>query len=145
MTPNKGQNALRADSCHQFDETTSAAGREQSPKNLVEISKMRKLNDARREWEDRHQSNSPFRIDAYGSSSSIGYDSAEGSPMSVSRGYGFRNAAAKDKLVVQPPLNLTNKQSSFFKKNISSSGKSSNAVNSNNSPMSGAQASTMLS
>ena len=78
---------------------------------------MRKLNDARREWEQRHCSNSPFRIDNYGSSSSIGFDSVEGSPMAVSRGYGLRaNIKGKD-VQLQQPLNLTNKQSSFFKKN----------------------------
>ena len=49
---------------------------------------MRKLNNARREWEQRHCSNSPFRIDNYGSSSSIGMDSMEGSPMAVNRGCG---------------------------------------------------------
>lgn len=51
--------------------------------NLVEICKMRKLNEARRDWEQRHCSNSPFRLDAYGSSSSLDYCSAEGSPINV--------------------------------------------------------------
>ena len=59
---------------------------------------MRKLNDARRQWEERHCSNSPFRIDNYGSSSSIGFDSAscgDSSPMTQSRGYGIRAVIAK--------------------------------------------------
>lgn len=96
-----------------------------SPKNLVEISKMRKMNEARRKWEDRHCSNSPFRM-TYGSSSSIGFDSCEGSPMSTGRGYGLRAIIAKGDQynATQKPLNLTNKQSSFCKKNVSG-GKSS--------------------
>ena len=64
-----------------------------SPRNnLVEISKMRKLEDARRKWESRHCSNSPFRAENYGSSNSIGINEngSEGSPMSVGKGYGAR-------------------------------------------------------
>lgn len=84
-----GQKALRTDSCGHFEEGgMQASGRNN---DAVGVSnKMRKLNIARREWEQRHCSNSPFRIDNYGSSSSIGFDSAEGSPMAVSRGYGLR-------------------------------------------------------
>ena len=112
---------------------------------MVEICKMRKLNDARRQWEERHQSNSPFRIDNYGSSSSIGFDSCEGSPMTQSRGYGLRAVIAKGDqyLATQPPLNLSNKQSSFFKNK--SSGKTSSLVDATNSPISGAQGSTLMS
>ena len=44
----------------------------------------------------------------------------DGSPMAVNRGYGLRTnikgGAAAD-AQQQQPLNLTNKQSSFFKKN----------------------------
>ena len=84
-----GQKALRTDSCGHFEEGgMQASGRNN---DAVGVSnKMRKLNNARREGEQRHCSNSPFRIDNYGSSSSIGFDSAEGSPMAVSRGYGLR-------------------------------------------------------
>ena len=113
--------------------------------------KMRKLNNARREWEQRHQSNSPFRIDNYGSSSSIGFDSVEGSPMAVNRGYGLRANIAQRGEVSHQPLNLTNnKQSSFAKKN-NTAGKNLSSMNSNNSPMqmgspmTGGKASTMLS
>ncbi len=110
---------------------------------------MRKLNDARRQWEERHCSNSPFRIDNYGSSSSIGFDSAscgDNSPMPQSRGYGIRSMAAKGDqyLATQPPLNLSNKQSSFAK-NKSSGGKTSSLINATNSPISGAQGSTLMS
>jgi len=58
--------------------------------NSVDANKMRKMNNARREWEERHCSNSPFRIDNYGSSSSIGFESVDGSPMAVNRGFGLR-------------------------------------------------------
>lgn len=87
-----GQKALRTDSCGQFEEgVMQSTGRDKSPKDVIGVTnKMRKLNNARREWEQRHCSNSPFRIDNYGSSSSIGFDSVEGSPMAVSRGYGLR-------------------------------------------------------
>lgn len=85
--------ALRTDSCSAFDRSL-VAGLENGPQNLVEISKMRKMNEARRKWEDRHASNSPFRM-TYGSSSSIGFDSVEGSPMSTGRGYGLRAMIAK--------------------------------------------------
>jgi hypothetical protein len=107
--------ALRTDSTSHFDEnvmmTSSSAT---SPKHMVEISKMRRLNDARREWEQRHCSNSPFRINNYGSSSSIGLDtqSCEGSPMPVNRSYGLRATIAKgDQYMAtsQAPVNLTNK------------------------------------
>jgi len=58
--------------------------------NLVEISKMRKLEDARRKWESRHCSNSPFRAECYGSSNSMFGSDAEssGSGMSLGKGYG---------------------------------------------------------
>ena len=94
---------------------------------------MRKLNDARRDWEQRHQSNSPFRVNAYGSSSSIGFDSMDGSPISATRGYGLRTSVAKGDQynTAQAPLNLTNKQSSFYK---NSKGKNSSFVG--QSPMS---------
>jgi len=103
---------------------------------------MRKMNEARRKWEDRHCSNSPFRM-TYGSSSSIGFESCEGSPMSTGRGYGLRAMIAKGDQynAMQKPLNLTNKQSSFCKKNVSA-GKVSNSSGFNNSP---AQQSTLLS
>lgn len=87
-TSRGNQKALRADSCSQFEENNSVA----SGFNQVamQANKMRKLNNARREWEQRHQSNSPFRIDNYGSSSSIGFDSVDGSPLPMNRCYGFR-------------------------------------------------------
>ena len=64
-----------------------------SPRNnLIEISKMRKLEDARRKWETRHNSNSPFRAENYGSSSSLGPgdNDSVSSGMSLNRGYGVR-------------------------------------------------------
>ena len=152
VSPSKnGQTALRSDSCAHFEERSTAMSNA-SPKNLVEISKMRKLNDARRDWETRHCSNSPFRFDNYGSSSSIGMDtsSCEGSPMVMNRGYGLRSIISKgDQYLAtqQKPLNLSNnKQSSFAKKsNISSTGKKSSLVNATNSPMSGQHGSTLMS
>ena len=106
--PKSGQKALRTDSCGQFDEVSSAAV---SPRNLNEISKMHKLNDARRKWEDRHCSNSPFRFENYGSSSSIGLEtgSCEGSPMNINRGYGLRATINRGEhyMATQPPLNLS--------------------------------------
>ena len=103
--PNRagGQKALRMDSCSHFEESSLGGGAaaqmspqtinlvNRSPRNGAIVSnKMRKLNNARREWEQRHCSNSPFRIDNYGSSSSLGMDSMESSPMAVNRGYGLR-------------------------------------------------------
>ena len=97
-----GQKALRMDSCSHFEEGSLGGGAaaqmsqtinrvNKSPQNGAVVSnKMRKMNNARREWEQRHCSNSPFRIDNYGSSSSIGMDSMDGSPMAVNRGYGLR-------------------------------------------------------
>ena len=117
-----------------------------SPRNLQEVNKMRKLQDARRDWENRHCSNSPFRIGNYGSSSSIGFDSCDGSPMTVTRGYGLRSIIQKgDQYFAMQnhnPVNITNKNSSFFKKNASN-GKSS--MGASNSPISGAQGSTLMS
>ena len=108
-----GQKALRMDSCSHFEESSLGGGAaaQMSPQTINRVNKspqngtfvankMRKLNNARREWEQRHCSNSPFRIDNYGSSSSIGVDSMDGSPMAVNRGYGLRanikGAAAAD-------------------------------------------------
>jgi len=55
------------------------------------------MNEARREWEQRHCSNSPFRTNNYGSSSSIGLENSsyEGSPFTVDRGFGLRANIAK--------------------------------------------------
>ena len=155
--PGRGQKALRMDSCSHFEEGSLGGAAAQmtqtinrvnkSPQNGAVVSnKMRKMNNARREWEQRHCSNSPFRIDNYGSSSSLGMDSMDGSPMAVNRGYGLRanikGAAAAD-ASQQQPLNLTNKQSSFFKKNQSSN--LSKNLSGAGSPMTGGKASTMRS
>jgi hypothetical protein len=69
-----------------------------SPRNnIVEISKMRRLEDARRKWESRHQSNSPFRAENYASSNSLGPadNNSESSPISIGKGFGLRLGIAK--------------------------------------------------
>ena len=69
-----------------------------SPRNnIVEISKMRRLEDARRKWESRHQSNSPFRAELYASSNSLGMgdNNSESSPISIGKGFGLRLGVAK--------------------------------------------------
>ena len=57
-------------------------------KNLVEISKMRKLEEARKQWETRHASNSPFRAEQF--SASPLYESTN-SPFTISKVYGMRH------------------------------------------------------
>ena len=110
------QAALRTDSCGAFEDTSKNIN-VSSPKNIIEISKMRKLTDARREWENRHCSNSPFRTDRYGSSSSAGLEngSCEVSPMTIDRGYSLRVSIAKgDQYMSTQPLNFTNNKRSSF-------------------------------
>ena len=66
--------------------------------NLVEISKMRKLEDARRKWESRHCSNSPFRAENYASSNSIGMNDTGSdcnSPLTAGKSYGLRLGVQK--------------------------------------------------
>ena len=92
MSPQKSaQQALRTDSVSAFDDVAMSTT---SPTHLGEMTnKIHKLNDARRQWESRHHSNSPFRVEAYASTSSIGMDSCsnEGSPLCTNRGYGMRS------------------------------------------------------
>jgi len=111
--------------------------------NIVEISKMRKLNDARRDWERRHCSNSPFRLEAYGSSSSVDFGSVEGSPIDVRRGLALRAQIAKGDqyMTTQTPKAISN--SKFYNK--SATKKASNVGTSNNSPLPGTHNSTRLS
>ena len=113
--------ALRMDSTQHFDESKSNGG-DQSPVHLIKINKMHRMNDARREWEQRHCSNSPFRANAYGSSSSLGFESCE-SPISVNKGYTVRASGVKGEqcATTDRPITLANKQSSFFKKKNNSS------------------------
>ena len=114
--------ALRMDSTQHFDESMSSSRGDQSPVHLIKINKMHRMNDARREWEQRHCSNSPFRANAYGSSSSLGFESPE-SPISLNKGYAVRASGAKGEqcATTDRPITLANKQSSFFKKKNNSS------------------------
>ena len=59
-----------------------------SGKNLMEISKMRKLEEARRKWETRHSTNSPFRADQFSASPLI---ESQNSPFTISKVYGMRH------------------------------------------------------
>ena len=113
--------ALRMDSTQHFDESKSNGG-DQSPVHIIKLNKMHKMMDARREWEQRHCSNSPFRATAYGSSTSLGFESIE-SPISANKGYAVRASGFKGEqcLTADRPITLTNKQSSFFKKKNNSS------------------------
>lgn len=114
-----------------------------SPKHLMGMSKMRKLNDARRQWESRHCSNSPFRADLFGKDSdcnssfngSEGTLGAENSPLSASKGFSFRLIGANG--TTPAPLNLSNKQASTFKQKSSKQ-----AQGHTNSPVSGQFGST---
>ena len=136
--PMSGSDALRSDSCSAFDQTLKDHSQQaellaninlkhnssvSSPYNKMESgNKLHRLNEARREWENRHCSNSPFRLDRYGSSNSIGLDTISqdtGSPMNFQRGFGvrstFQNQASNTKTSNQP-INITNsKQSSFYR------------------------------
>ena len=63
-----------------------------SSKNLMEISKMRKLEEARRKWETRHSTNSPFRADQFSASPLI---ESQNSPFTISKVYGMRHGFAE--------------------------------------------------
>ena len=115
--------ALRMDSKQHFDESMSTGG-DQSPVHIVKINKMHRMKDARREWEQRHCSNSPFRAAAYGSSSSLGFEGCESpSPVSNNKGYAVRASGTKGEpcAMTDRPITLANKQSSLFKKQHNSS------------------------
>ena len=132
------------DSTQHFDESMST-GEDQSPLQFNKINKMHKMKDARREWEQRHCSNSPFRAAAYHSSSSAGYDSVEySSPISTSKGYTIRASGVKGEQCTTP-INLSNKQSSFFKKKNSSGIQQKNPPLNTISSVRAAQASTLSS
>jgi len=110
------------------------------PYNLVQINKMRRLNEARRDWENRQSINSPFRPGNFqrnASADSAGEVSAFSSPDALERGYGVR-MAKRDKPVGHQAINLSNKR--VFKKKKVSSG-----YPSNNSIISGTQGSTVIS
>ena len=137
--------ALRMDSTQHFDESMSNSG-DQSPVHIIKLNKMHKMMDARREWEQRHCSNSPFRATAYGSSTSLGFESIE-SPISANKGYAVRASGFKGEqcLTADRPITLTNKQSSFFKKKNNSSIQQKNPPLGTTSPIRAAPASTLSS
>ena len=62
----------------------------QTSKNLIEISKMRKLEEARKKWELHHTSNSPFRADRF-SASPLMESHNSNSPFTISKVYGMRH------------------------------------------------------
>ena len=69
-----------SDNASVFSGTTS--------KNLIEMSKMRKLEEARKKWEVHHSSNSPFRADKFSASPLL---EGKSSPFTISKVYGMRH------------------------------------------------------
>ena len=69
-------------SCHSMLSVTS--------KNLIEISKIRKLEEARKKWEQHHSSNSPFRADKF-SASPLTESHNSNSPFTISKVFGMRH------------------------------------------------------
>lgn len=61
---------------------------ENDSETLIEISKMRKLEEARKQWESRHASNSPFRADQFSASPLV---ESTNSPFTISKVYGMRH------------------------------------------------------
>ena len=65
---------------------------------MQQASKMRLLNDARKEWESRKSSSSPFRLDAFQRNTSF-YDGYDTSPRAKhDRGYSLRIPPNKEQL-----------------------------------------------
>ena len=92
---------------------------------MMQASKMRLLNEARKEWESRKSSNSPFRLDAFQRSTGI-FDGLDTSPRAHDRGYSLRIPPNKEKLSIYQQSG--NSKPIIIKKKISSGNPSSNSL-----------------
>ena len=90
-----------------------------SSKSLMEISKIRKLEEARKKWEIHHSSNSPFRVDQFSASP---LTESQNSPFTVSKGLGYRHEIDQMSNTSKPsqfmPVNKQDFSSTFKQQRI---------------------------